>query len=117
MSKKVFPTDVIRQAQKVLSGWLQISTTLVFGTLTSATLTADVTAIAPLDAEINKLESQLNDKRIQREALCLSLWDKVKRVRSSVRGIYGDDSAQYELVGGKRMSERKPRARRIITTE
>lgn len=98
MSKKVFPTDVIRQAQKVLSGWLQISTTLVFGSLTSTVLTPDLTAIAPLDAEINKLESQLNDKR----------------VRASVRGIYGDDSAQYELVGGTRMSERKARARRTL---
>lgn len=117
MATKLFPSDVIPQAQDVLAGWTQIGSTVAFGTLTSALLTTDVTAYAPLDAEINKLEKQLADKRNQRELLCLAIWDKVKRVRASVRGIYGDDSTQYELVGGTRMSDRKPRARRVITTE
>jgi hypothetical protein len=80
-------------------------------------LTTDLSAYAPLDAEINKLEKQLADKRNQREQLCIATWDKVKRVRASVRGIYGDDSTQYELVGGTRLSDRKPRARRVLTTE
>ncbi len=31
----------------------------------------------------------------------------VKRVRSAVKGIYGDDSSEYEMVGGTRKSERK----------
>jgi hypothetical protein len=30
-----------------------------------------------------------------------------KRVRSSVKGIFGDDSLEYEGVGGKRISDRK----------
>lgn len=117
MPNKPFPTDVIAQAQDVLAGWAQIGSTVAFGTLTSALLTTDVNAYAPLDAEINKLEKQLADKRNQRELLSLTTWDKVKRVRASVRGIYGDDSTQYELVGGTRMSDRKPRARKAVTTE
>ena len=117
MAAKPFPSDVIPQAQDVLAGWAQIGSTVAFGTLTSALLTADVAAYAPPDAEINKLEKQLADKRNQRELLCIATWDKVKRVRASVRGIYGDDSTQYELVGGTRMSDRKPRVRKVVTTE
>jgi hypothetical protein len=117
MPNKPFPSDVIPQAQDVLLGWAQIGSTVAFGTLTSALLTTDVNAYAPLDAEIGKLEKLLAEKRIQRDALSLAIWDKVKRVRSSVRGIYGDDSSQYEHVGGTRMSDRKPRTRRLITTE
>ena len=117
MPNKPFPSDVIPQAQDVLIGWTQIGSTVAFGTLTSALLTTDINAYAPLDTEISKLEKQLAEKRNQREFLSLAIWDKVKRVRASVRGIYGDDSTQYELVGGTRMSDRKPRARKVITTE
>ena len=37
---------------------------------------------------------------------------RIKRVRAGVKGIYGDDSSQYEMIGGTRMSERKPPARK-----
>ena len=117
MAAKPFPSDVIPQAQDVLVGWAQIGSTVAFGTLTSALLTADMNAYVPLEADISKLEKLLADKRNQREQLCIAIWDKVKRVRASVRGIYGDDSTQYELVGGTRMSDRKFRVRRVITTE
>jgi hypothetical protein len=117
MPNKPFPSDVLAQAQDVLAGWAQIGATVAFGTLTSALLTTDVTACGPLDVEINKLEKQLADKRNQRELLCTAIWDKVKRARASVRGIYGDDSTQYELIGGTRMSDRKPHVRKAVTTE
>jgi hypothetical protein len=107
MSKKFYPPDVVEQAQDVLVGWLQANGTLAFGTLNSAALTADVTAAAPMEAEISKLEKQLADKRNQRDVLYLGIWDKVKRVRSGVKANYGDDSQQYEMVGGKRLSDRK----------
>jgi hypothetical protein len=40
------------------------------------------------------------------------IWDRIKRVRATVKGAYGDDSSEYELVGGTRMSERRQPARR-----
>jgi hypothetical protein len=43
------------------------------------------------------------------------MWDKVKRVRAGVKANYGDDSQQYEMVGGTRMSERKRMRRASIT--
>lgn len=115
MSKKLYASNVIDQAQDVLVGLAQIGATLTFGTVTTDALITDLAGVAPLEAEITRLEKQLADKRNQRDALCLSVWDKVKRMRSGVKGNYGDDSTQYELVGGTRMSERKPRARKAVT--
>ena len=114
MTKKVYPQNVVGQAQDVLVGWGQVSTTLVFGTLTSALLTADITASSPLESEISKLEIQLADRRNQRDMLYNGMWDKVKRVRAGVKANYGDDSQQYEMVGGTRTSERKPYTRKPI---
>ena len=42
----------------------------------------------------------------------MSLWDTIKRVRATVKGAYGDDSSEYELVGGTRVSEHRRPARR-----
>ena len=113
MRKKFFPSDVIEQGREVLVGWTQIGPGVEFGTLTSTFFASEVNSYVPLEEEITALENQLAEKRNQRETLCLSVWDKVKRVRASVRGIYGDDSMEYEFVGGKRMSERKLQARKI----
>ena len=114
MGKRIYPPDVVEQAQDVLVGWAQVSATLAFGALNSAALTADVTAAGPLEAEISKLEKQLADKRNQRDVLYNGIWDKLKRVRAGVKANYGDDSQQFEMVGGKRISERKPRARKAV---
>ena len=114
MTKKIWPPDVLGQAQDVLVGWGQVSPTLAFGTLTSSTLTADMTSSAPLEAEISKLEIQLADRRNQRDLLYNGMWDKIKRVRAGVKANYGDDSQQYEMVGGTRTSERKQRVRKAV---
>jgi hypothetical protein len=114
MKKKLYPTNVLEQAQMVLAGWSQVSTTLTFGTLNSAALTADITAVNAVEVELAKLEIQVADKRNQRDLLYLAMWDKVKRVRSGVKANYGDDSSQYEMVGGTRMSERKLRTRKPV---
>ncbi len=114
MPNKLYPTDVLKQAQDVLSAWNQIGATVTVGTLTPAILTTDVTAATTLESDMAKLEAQLTDKRNQRDALYTAIWDKVKRVRNGVKGIYGDDSSQYEMIGGTRMSERKSPARKAV---
>jgi hypothetical protein len=110
---KRYPTNILEQAQRVLDAWNQISATPAFGTLNIAALTADITAAKTLETDISKLERQLEDKRNQREAVYTSMWDKVKRVRSGVKSNYGDDSYQYDLVGGTRTSDRKPHTRKV----
>jgi hypothetical protein len=114
MGKKFYPTDVVDQAQDVLVGWEQVSEELTFGALTPGALAEDISAAGPMESEISRLEKQLADKRDQRDILYNSIWDKVKRVRAGVKANYGDDSQQYETVGGTRTSDRKPRTRRII---
>ena len=112
MSNRKFPTNVLKQAQDVLGGWNQISPVPAFGALTATTFTADVTAATTLEAQITALEAQLTDKRNLRDAQFSGLWDKIKRVRNSVKGTFGDDSSQYEMVGGTRLSDRKPLRRK-----
>jgi hypothetical protein len=67
----------------------------------------DINGIRTVEYRLSSLETQLTDLRNQREALYQSAWDKVKRVRASVKGMYGDDSTQYEMVGGTRLRDRK----------
>lgn len=114
MTKKQYPSNVLNQAQNIVSGWTQIGATVTLGTLTPANLTTDITAATALEAQISGLEAQLMNARNQRDALYYGLWDKVKRVRAGAKGSFGDDSTQYELVGGTRLSERKTRARRAL---
>jgi len=111
---KQYPSNVLKQAQAALSAWNQISATLTYGTLTPESLRADIAAAAALAAEMAELEAQLTDKRNQRHAVCLSMWGKVKRLRSGIKATYGDDSSQYEMIGGTRLSERKPAVRRAV---
>jgi hypothetical protein len=113
MTKKAYPTDIVEQAQDILNAWDQIDKTMAFGTLNKAALAADVAKVAPLLTLYSTLDTQLTDVRNQRDAVYLTIYDKVKRVRHGVKANYGDDSSQYEMVGGTRMSERKPRKRKV----
>jgi len=107
MSKKLYPADVLGRARHVLDAWDQISSTLAFGDLDTAAMTTDIDRATALASRMKSLEVELVDLRNQRDAAYLSLWDKIKRVRSGIKAVYGDDSSQYEMVGGTRRSERK----------
>ena len=113
MGKKNFPTDVINQAQDVLMAWNQIDQDLAFGSLNRAALATDVTSAQEIEADISALESQLTARRNQRDDVYSAAWDKIKRVRAGVKANYGDDSSEYELIGGTRVSERKSPTRRV----
>ena len=115
MAGKAYPNDVLKQAQDVSGAWNQISPTLAFGTLNAAALNADITATTALEAQIGNLETQLTDLRNKHEALNVSMWDKVKRARAGIKAAYGDDSSQFEMVGGTRASDRKPIRRKPVT--
>ena len=111
MSTKSYPTNVLEQTRSVLSAWKQLDA-FTLGDLTSAALEADVNQTEPLLAQITALEAQLTNLRNQRDALYLDMWEKVKRVRAGVKANFGDDSSQYEMVGGTRFSERKAPVRK-----
>jgi hypothetical protein len=62
--------------------------------------------------QIASLETQLTDLRNQRDEVYTTGWKYITRMRTGVKGVYGDDSTQYQLAGGTRLSDRKPRSRR-----
>jgi len=107
-----YPSDVAVQAGSVLEAWKKIDPVLKFGTLDVAALKADIDQGKALQTEIDALDAQYTSLRNQRDALLGATWDKVKRVRASVKGLYGDDSSEYEMVGGTRKSERKTPTRK-----
>jgi hypothetical protein len=108
MPKKLYPTDVLTQAIDIQEAWSRIDEQLTFGNLNVGALVADITQIRSLEHSLSSLEIQLTELRNTRDAVCQSTWDKVKRVRAGVKANFGDDSSQYEMVGGTRLSDRKP---------
>jgi len=115
MSKKLVPSDLVEQAKRVLDAWGQIDDGLTFGPLNTGALTMDLNHVRGTEEQITNLENTLTNVRNQRDAYSLAMWDKVKRVRAAVKGIYGDDSSQYEMVGGTRLSDRKAMRRTPAT--
>jgi hypothetical protein len=112
MTSKSYPTDVLAQTQAVTEAWKKIDLALTIGELTPTSLAAELEQARQNQAQLDALDAQLTDVRNQRDALNSTLWEKVKRVRAGVKGIYGDDSSQYEMIGGTRLSERKPASRK-----
>lgn len=116
MGKKLYPSNVLKDAIRVRDARNKIDEELVFGGLSIAGLDMDIEEIHRTEPELIDLEHQLIDVRNRRDAVYLAAWEKVKRVRANIKGLYGDDSIEYELGGGTRRSDRK-RARRTPATE
>ena len=115
MPSKPFPTDAILQAREVVQAIKNINPDFQIGDLPVSTLDNEVTQALSLQDKLSSLEAQLTDLRNQRDELNASVWDKVKRMRNGIKAAYGDDSSQYEMVGGTRLSDRKPAARSKTT--
>ena len=49
----------------------------------------------------------MTNLRNQRDTAYAKVWNNTKRTRNYVKAVYGDDSSQYEMIGGTRKSERK----------
>lgn len=68
------------------------------------------TRIDALEAKVGELDA-LNAERTrlvnEKGAQADDLSDYIVRVRAAVKGIFGTDSTEYEMVGGTRLSERK----------
>jgi len=116
MSKKRFPTNIIDQIESALEVWKHIDANLKIGTFTREDLNANLERCRQVKTQIDAIETQLIDLRNQREQVFNDSWDMLKRLRSAIKGIYGDDSPQYEMIGGTRMSDRKKSATTNKTT-
>ncbi len=112
MTLKGYPIDIQAQAAGVLAACKQIDPEMKTGTLTQADFADELAQTQAIQAQIQALELQLTGLRNQRDARLARMWDAVKRVRATVKGVYGDDSTEYELVGCTRSSARKRPVRR-----
>ena len=79
------------------------------GSLTLAEYEATLARGDALRQEIANLEIRLTDLLNQRDQVYGQCWNYIVRLRAGIKGIYGDDSSQYEMIGGTRRSDRKPR--------
>ena len=110
--RKTFPADTLGQADSVLKAYREIDPSLKLGTQDQAVFAASITHIESTNEQIETLEMQLKNLRIRRDDEMFTLWGVIKCARSTIKGIFGDDSAEYKLVGGTRLSERKHSTRK-----
>jgi hypothetical protein len=115
MSNKKYPKDILKQTQTAVEAWKRVDPAFKVGDLTPDQLTAGLAKAASIQAEIDSLETRLTELRNQRDDTFNWFWDALKRLRSAIKGIYGDNSTQYEMIGGKRLADRKPVARKAAT--
>lgn len=115
MAKKVLPSDLLEQATNIQNAWTRIDEKLIIGGLTVATLANSIKDLHLVESNLVNLEYQLIAMRKERDDLQQYTWNQVKRVRSTIKGIYGDDSIQYQMAGGTRLSDRKPPRRTSAT--
>ena len=113
MAKKFIPRNLPEQAASIKDAWSRIDPKMTLGNVSLSSLMTDIEALRAIEADLVSMENQLTALRDQRNVLQQATWDKVKGVRSMAKVIYGDDSLEYELMGGTRRSERKS-ARRIL---
>jgi hypothetical protein len=114
---KTFPADTLDQAAIVLAACKQIDPALKVGALTQETFADKITQAQAMQAQINGLELQLTNLRNQRDTQSADIWEMIKRVRSTIKGMYGDDSSEYEMVGGTRMSDRRRSPRKAASPD
>jgi hypothetical protein len=112
---KSFPPDTLEQGAAVLAACKQINPDMKTGAMTQEMLNNELVQTRSIQAQINSLELQITDLRNKRDQRLLGIWETIKRARTIVKGTYGDDSSEYELVGGKRMSERRKSMRKPAT--
>jgi predicted nucleic acid-binding Zn-ribbon protein len=69
------------------------------------------TKIGDIDKEKKKLTAMINEKDAELKAVKNEIVD----IRGAVKGALGANSTEYELVGGKRTSDRKKPTRKTKT--
>jgi hypothetical protein len=109
---KPYPTDILKRLGAAIAVWQQIDPTLKIGSLTVTEYQSTLDRAKAIQTEIRNVEARLIDLRNQRDDVNSQSWSYIVRLRAAIKGIYGDDSSQYQMIGGTRRSDRKPRRRK-----
>jgi hypothetical protein len=84
--------------------------------LTAAELGILITTADEDTAKLKQLKSQVAAQVASKAVTFNNILDFMKRVKSGAKSAFGDDSLEYERVGGKRISERKKKSRKVAST-
>ena len=98
--------DVVTEARRLAKLSTDLKLKLPTGVVPAdVTKTADTTQgqLDDIDATRRSMRGKVNGKN----ANILKLKENIKRIRLGVKAEYGEDSDEYEKVGGTRSSERK----------
>lgn len=112
MSGNSYPKDVIEQARKVAQAIQQIDAGFKIGDISLAALENAIGLANANQQKMLSLQAQLTDVNNEGTTVNVALWDILKRIRAGIKAAYGDDSSQYEMAGGTRMSEKKKGGRK-----
>ena len=112
MATRNYPSDVLAQTTDLLAACKQIDPNLSAGRASQISIGETLAQVRIMQTQIEELEKQLTGLRNRRDERLNELWDAVKRMRAQVKATYGDNSSEYDLVGGTRLSARKGAARR-----
>jgi len=103
-----YPRDIEQRMQRAVAAWQTIDPAMQIGALSLADLEATIARSEQIKSEMRALKVQMTALRDEHHALYFSGWDLVKRLRRWVRSVYGEDSSEYNVAGGTRLSDRKP---------
>ena len=117
MAKKYFPVDLPQRAAGIQDAWSRIDAKMTLGKVSLTNLATDISTLRGIESDMVALENQMTALRDQRRMVQQATWDKLKSARSMIKVIYGDDSMEYELMGGTRRSARKSARRTPAATE
>ena len=82
MGKKLYPTDTLKQALKIVNMWDYIGTVPIIGPQGYENLRADLSTVDELKEKIIQVETELLSLRNERDAVCIQVWEQVKRART-----------------------------------
>lgn len=109
--KRTSPALVVARAR--LAGLKKINPEPNLGpTLTIAAYQTQADGMAAIEDSHNQLAAQMDDSSNRFDTQEASMADWNRRILSAVEAQYGPDSSEYEMVGGKRTSERKKPTRK-----
>ena len=114
MSRVKRTSSVLAAARQRLAGLKSIDPAPDFGDgLTLAAYEAEIDAFSDLLDSYHQELSALDETQNRVEFAEAKLRDKSRRMLRAVEGKYGSDSSEFEQAGGKRLSEHKPRRRKV----
>lgn len=108
MVRRKKTSAILETARQRFAGLKQIDVNIDLGPgMKASEYEADITELSDIEDELNGAYAAIEEIQTRYGAKELSLRDKNRRILSAVEARFGPDSAEYEMCGGTRQSERK----------